>query len=198
MFIDQNTLNAISPLWAIIVPLAIFSLSMSVTPGPNNIMLASSGARFGVKKTLPHYFGIPIGFVSVLMASAYGLGWVFEQLPMAQTVLKYGSLAYLLYLSVKIMISKIPNKDKAEDSKSRPMFMWEAMLFQVVNPKAFVMTTTTVSTFALPGDMYFSSILVMCATFLITGPLGMGGWMFLGTIMGKMLKNPVVLECLMF
>jgi threonine/homoserine/homoserine lactone efflux protein len=92
------------------------------------------------------------------------------------------------------MVSKIPNKNESqeEQQKSRPLRVWEAVLFQVVNPKAFVITTTAVSTFALQGDMYLKSILLMCVIFLLTGPLGMGGWMFLGTVLSKLLKNPVV------
>lgn len=71
------------------------------------------------------------------------------------------------------------------------MFMRESMLFQIINPKAFVMTTTTISTFAIEGDLYFKSIVLMCTIFLVTGPLGMSVWMFLGTVMGKLLKNPI-------
>jgi threonine/homoserine/homoserine lactone efflux protein len=194
MLIDPNTLSALQPLWALVLPLAVFSLSMSMTPGPNNIMLASSGARFGVKRTLPHYVGIPIGFACMLLASAYGLGWVFEQAPWAQTVLKYASLLYLVYLSFRIMTSKIPSNSKEgeQNNKTRPLYIWESMLFQVVNPKAFVMTSTSISTFAIHGELYLASVLLMCAVFIFTGPLGMAGWMFLGTVLGKLLKDPIV------
>ena len=44
--------------------LMLFAFVTSITPGPNNLMLLASGVNFGFRRTLPHMFGIGIGFTN--------------------------------------------------------------------------------------------------------------------------------------
>src|ERR1700754_3304451 len=83
-------------------PVALFSLVSSITPGPNNIMLASSGLNFGFRRSVPHMLGVNIGFSLMILLVGAGLGAVFHNSPLLYTLLKYGGAAYLLYLAWKI------------------------------------------------------------------------------------------------
>ena len=50
----------------VLIAIIIFAFVSSITPGPNNIMLLASGTNYGFKRTIPHLFGIFIGFSFLL------------------------------------------------------------------------------------------------------------------------------------
>src|SRR3954471_5378862 len=83
----------------------MFAIVMFFTPGPNNIMLLSSGLTYGFRRTVPHIAGITIGFAFMIGAVGVGLGTVFIAYPVLQTILKYAGVAYLVYLAFMIAVS---------------------------------------------------------------------------------------------
>ena len=95
-------------------PLAMFALVSSITPGPNNVMLASSGLNFGFRRSVPHLLGVNLGFTLMIFLVGIGLGSVFQQVPQLYTVLKYAGAAYLLYLAWKIA-----NSGEMDDGEAR-------------------------------------------------------------------------------
>src|SRR5215470_8305912 len=82
---------------------ATYSFVMSITPGPNNVMLTASGATFGFRRTVPHILGVCFGFSVVLLAVCAGLGVVFERWPGIQTALRWAGAAYLVYLGWRLL-----------------------------------------------------------------------------------------------
>ena len=90
----------------------VFAVVMFFTPGPNNIMLLSSGLTYGFRRTVPHIAGITVGFAFMVGAVGVGLGAVFIAYPVLQTILKYGGVAYLLYLAAVIAMAEPPSADK--------------------------------------------------------------------------------------
>src|ERR1700726_3300318 len=90
---------------SLFVAFVVFGAVMAFTPGPNNIMVLSSGLTFGFRRSLPHIAGIAIG-VSIMVASVgLGLGAIFIAYPVLQTILKYAGAAYLIYLAAAIAMS---------------------------------------------------------------------------------------------
>ena len=83
----------------------VFAVVMFFTPGPNNIMLLSSGLTYGFRRTVPHIAGITVGFAFMVGAVGVGLGAVFIAYPVLQTILKYGGVAYLVYLATVIAMA---------------------------------------------------------------------------------------------
>ena len=83
-----------------------FSVAAAFTPGPNNLIALASGANFGYRKTLPHVLGVCVGFTVMLALMGLGLGSLFRAVPLAYTILKYASFAYLMFLAWKIATSK--------------------------------------------------------------------------------------------
>ena len=115
-------------IWALVGSAAIFCATMTMTPGPNNILLATSGANFGVKRTLPHLLGIRLGQTLLHIAILLGLGSVFESWPMMHQVLQVLSLGYLLYLAFKVITMPVHSEQQLE--RLRPMTIKESALFQ--------------------------------------------------------------------
>jgi len=172
----------------IFAALVAFAFVSSITPGPNNLMLMTSGVNFGFARTIPHMLGVSCGFTLMIVLVGAGLAKVFELYPIAHTVLKYASCAYLLYLAWKIATSAAPGEKKLAD-KSRPMTFIEAALFQWVNPKAWTMALTAVSAYTLPADPIVS-LLVVAAVFGAINLPTVGSWTLLGTQLRGLLSDP--------
>eukprot|EP01037_Dinobryon_pediforme_P034134 gene34134-39919_t len=83
-------------------PLATFAFVTSITPGPNNIMLTSSGIWFGFLRSVPHMLGITCGFAVLLAICAAGIGSLVMALPVVHVLLKVMGSLYLLYLAWKL------------------------------------------------------------------------------------------------
>jgi hypothetical protein len=79
------------------IALGFYYWTMSVTPGPNNVMLTLSGVNFGFGRTMPHILGIAIGCAIQTFLLCLGLGFIFHEFPTAQHLLKWAGAAYLIY-----------------------------------------------------------------------------------------------------
>ena len=164
--------------------LAMFAFVTSVTPGPNNIMLLASGAQFGFRRTLPHMLGIVLGVASLLLSTLLGLGALFTLYPPLYSVLKWLGCAYILWLAWKIgsaPVGSLDNKTSGrKKSASAPMRWWQALLFQYVNPKAWMMAIGCVSTFAIAGDLYVLSGFWIIVLFAAVGFPAISMWAWAG------------------
>ena len=130
------------------LPYATYYFVMSITPGPNNVMLTAAGANFGFRRTIPHMLGISAGCAVQLLAVCAGLGALFTKWPVLQTVLQWVGAAYLLWLGWKLLRSG----EVAEGKAPEPITFLQAAAFQFVNPKAWVMSLSAVSLF-LPREV---------------------------------------------
>lgn len=151
-----------------------FALVTSITPGPNNLMLLASGANFGFKRTIPHMLGIALGMIALLLCILAGLGTLFMQFPVAQTVLKILGAAYLLWLAWKIAFA--PVGELRGNETAQPMKWWQALLFQFVNPKAWMMAMGAVSSFTVAGEQYWLSGLVLIVVFAVVNLPSVSVW----------------------
>ncbi|WP_409419225.1 LysE family translocator [Marinomonas sp. RS-M-Aa-14] len=168
--------------------LAMFAFVTSVTPGPNNIMLLASGAQFGFRRTLPHMLGIVLGVATLLLSTLLGLGALFTLYPPLYSVLKWVGCAYLLWLAWKIANAPVGNLETKKAS-SAPMSWWQALLFQYVNPKAWMMAIGCVSTFSIAGDLYAQSGLWMIVLFAVVGFPSIAMWAWAGVSIRRWLTD---------
>lgn len=166
-------------------PLISFTFVMSITPGPNNIMLWASGANYGFKRSLPHMLGISIGFASLFLVCGLGLGALFEAYPVIQTVLKVVGSVYLLYLAFRIATASFEGKQ--EDKK--PLNFFEAAGFQYANPKAWVFALTTASSFSLLGSNFILNALSISLVLMLVNFPCICVWTAFGTAIGRFLSN---------
>ncbi|MCD5992719.1 LysE family translocator [Pseudomonas sp. CDFA 602] len=175
----------------LLLAFALFALVTSVTPGPNNMMLLASGVNFGFSRTLPHMFGISIGFFVLVLSVGFGLGSVFNAWPILYTILRYAGAAYLLYLAWKIATSG-PASD-ADSTRSKPLSFMSAALFQWVNPKAWIMAIGAISTYT-PMQGYFTNVVVISAVFALINLPSVGIWAGFGSLLRNVLRDPVGLR----
>tara|TARA_B110000014_G_C20032145_1_gene536051 strand:- start:161 stop:760 length:600 start_codon:yes stop_codon:yes gene_type:complete len=179
------------------VAISVYYVIMYATPGPNNSILTASGIKFGFIKTIPNIFGIPTGHGIQLTLVCLGLGSLFLQFPILLNILKYIGSAYLLYLAWKMFGSL---NIKTTEDKSSPLRYYEAILFQFVNPKAWVICITAVSLFYPEKENIFVGTLFMVVMSTIINIPSISIWAFGGSMIRKYLKNyklKKTIECLL-
>jgi len=174
----------------ILIAIIIFAFVSSITPGPNNIMLLASGTNYGFKRTIPHLFGIFIGFSFLLLSIGFGLSQIFDYFPISKLILKISCGIYLTYLSYKIATASSFKNDT--ETKSKPFTIRQAALFQWVNPKAWIMAMSAISVYAPNHE--FSTILVITAAFVLINIPCQCLWTYAGEQLSHLLNNSVRLR----
>lgn len=172
-----------------------FAFVTSVTPGPNNMMLLASGVNFGLRRSLPHMFGISLGFMLLVASVGLGLGQLFEQVPMLYSVLRYLGAAYLLYLAWKIANSGAPNSQAPASGK--PFSFLQAAAFQWVNPKAWIMAIGAITTYT-PQENFVVNVLLIAALFALVNWPSVGLWTIAGSLLRNWLSNARALRTFNF
>ena len=135
---------------------ALFMLVSSITPGPNNTMLMASGVHFGYRRTLAHLMGVQLGFGFILIAVGLGLHTVLSQFPAFYDVVRFAGAAYMVWMAWSLASARPQFQEQAAIEQSvqnelKPLGFWGAVLFQWVNPKAWVMAVTIMSAYVPPG-----------------------------------------------
>ncbi|MFG3442859.1 LysE family translocator [Nonomuraea sp. NPDC047897] len=82
-----------------LIGIALVSLGMVLTPGPNMIYLVSRSITQGRRAGLISLTGVALGFTIYLTATCLGLTAIFAYVPAAYTALKLAGAAYLLWLA---------------------------------------------------------------------------------------------------
>lgn len=175
----------------VFLALLAYAFVTSITPGPNNLMLLTSGVNFGFARTIPHMLGVGIGFVVMLLAVGLGIGAVLTAFPALHTGLKVAGALYLLYLSWKIAMTRSFRSDAG--SRSRPMTFLEAAAFQWVNPKAWVMAVTAMAVYSNPATPLLSVMLIGLVFGMVNLP-SVSTWAGFGTALRGFLSDPARLK----
>jgi threonine/homoserine/homoserine lactone efflux protein len=172
---------------SLLLAFVVFAVVMFFTPGPNNIMLLSSGLTYGFRRTLPHVAGITIGFAFMVGAVGLGLGTIFITYPVLQSILKYAGVAYLVYLAAVIAMSGPVAPDP--DNRRGPMTFLGAAMFQWINVKGWVMVIGTITAYAgIAGFPW--NITIQVALSLLLGALSCSAWALFGTALRPILTSP--------
>ena len=161
---------------------------MYITPGPNNAMILASGIKFGFKRTIPVILGITLGHNFQLLLVCSGFGKVFKIFPELQLVLKVLCAAYLVYLSYQILGSF----NKMENKNVKPIMFYQAALFQILNPKAWSISSMVASGFIINEISLIFSISYIVFIALLVCPIAITPWAAFGSIIRTFIKNNVV------
>jgi threonine/homoserine/homoserine lactone efflux protein len=172
---------------ALLVAFVLFAAVALFTPGPNNIMLLSSGLTYGFRRTVPHIAGIAIGFALMVALVGLGLGAVFTAYPWLQVVLKYAGAAYLAYLAVAI--ARSGPVSAGEGARSRPMTFLGAALFQWVNVKGWVIALGTITAYAAIAPFPWN-IVTQTTLILLIGTMSAITWALFGSALRPLLTSP--------
>lgn len=170
---------------SLLLALTLFAFVATVTPGPNNMMLLASGANFGFKRTIPHMLGITFGFAFMVILVGMGILQIFDAWPMSYVLIKYLSIAYLLFLAFKIATAKPASAN--DSSISRPFTFVQASLFQWVNPKAWTMALTSLSVYS--PNQEIQNIMLVSLVFALVNLPSVSIWALIGKQMQRWLGN---------
>ncbi|ARD21819.1 MULTISPECIES: LysE family translocator [Shewanella] len=170
----------------LVFTIALFAFSAGITPGPNNIMLMTSGVNFGIKRSMPHLLGIIIGFPSMVVAIGLGLSAVFQAYPMTHQVIKVAGIIYLLYLSWRIANSSSNLEGK---QTAKPFNFFQAAAFQWVNPKGWIMAVGAIATFTDISHALIPQVLTIAVVFFMVALPCASIWLSFGIGLKKLLKN---------
>ena len=175
----------------LILPMFLFAISAAITPGPNNIMLMASGLNFGIQKSIPHLLGVAIGFPIMIIIIGFGFELVFEKFPLLHDFIKIVGIAYLIYLAWRVATS---SKQSLEGAKPIPLRFWQAVLFQWVNPKAWVMATGAIAAYTSLSADFFTQVMIIALTFMLVAFPCAGSWLVFGSSLKRYLQKPVYLQ----
>ena len=168
-----------------LISFATFAMVSAFTPGPNNVMLAASGANFGFRRTLPHIFGILVGFCSLVVAAGLGLATLFAMMPWIYDVLKVISVLFLLYLAWNIgSAGRTTTKNK-----HRPLSFVQAASFQLVNPKAITVIISSVSAYTSTAKNVGAEVTMLLIVFAIMTICATCTWAVFGTAIARLLTS---------
>jgi threonine/homoserine/homoserine lactone efflux protein len=163
-----------------------FAIAMSFTPGPNNLMLASSGARFGFMRTLPHQAGIVVGFAIMTLALGLGIAALIAAVPAVYFGMRIASLIYMVWLAWQIATAE---GAKTVATQARPIGFVAAAAFQWINPKAWIMTLTAVATYTTPRGDLRMQIVMLTIVFAIVGAASSSTWVTFGQLIRRYLTS---------
>lgn len=159
---------------SMLVAMCLFSLSMSISPGPVNMTILSSGVNYGFRRAFSIVSGATIGFVLLLIVVGLGLSNIVAQVPFFYDLLRYAGSCYMIVIGYKILTARPDMKTTdAQELNYRHGF-----LMQWLNPKAWIACLSGVSAFGL-NDSYSMLTIFVCIYFPICY-LSLSAWAFIG------------------
>lgn len=177
--------------WTVLVSLLPFAFVMSITPGPNNLMVAASGVNFGFKRTVPHMVGITIGFPIMLMCIGLGLGAIIGHSFILQMAIKYLGSAYLIFTAVQLALS---TSAKQVAAPLQPKTFLEAAAFQWINPKAWMMGVSSMATYSAGGASQSLQTVLLSIVWGFMALVAVIIWTLFGALIAERLQNPRALR----
>lgn len=172
----------------IFIAVLFFAFSTTITPGPNNVMIMSSGVNYGIRASLPHFLGICLGFPLMVLLVGLGFGVIFERFPNLHQLIKIFGVLYLLWLAWRIGSAE---PKAIEKGKQKPFSFIQAALFQWVNGKAWVMASGAIAAFtSVTGNTWWQVVSITLAFLLMSFPC-VGSWLVFGALLRKVLTKPI-------
>ena len=168
-------------LWGTILFVSI----VSMTPGPNNLLLAASGANYGFFRTLPHMCGVIVGFAIMVVASGFGLGMILNEFPQVILPLKIMSVSFLLYLSWRVATGGA----HVVEGKSQPLTFLPAVLFQTINPKGISFLLSIMGAQVSDAQPLFPQLIPLFILLPAFTVLSAVTWTMFGTAIGKLMQS---------
>ncbi len=180
--------------------LVLYALATSITPGPNNLMLMASGVNFGIRRTLSHVFGVVAGFALLLLGGGAGIAELILWLPAVGMAMRLIMAGWVLWMAWRLATMPVralhvgygssgAHDAAMEENKPRPMNLLEAMLFQWVNPKAWMMVLGVLAIHLSP-DAGWSGLFFIAAVYAVVMLPCILLWVVAGRLLQRWLGTP--------
>ena len=174
---------------SILLAMCLFALTMSVSPGPVNLVTFSSGLNYGFLSSLPFVAGAASGFTLMLVLVGLGLGELMAINPTAIGVLTYAGTAFICYMGYRIATA---HPELPEHEGSQPGFL-HAVALQWLNPKAWVASLSGISAFEATPD---NGLYPFAALYLVICFFSVAVWAFAGERVSDLVSDQAVLKWL--
>jgi threonine/homoserine/homoserine lactone efflux protein len=184
------TLGMTAPVMEAVLALSAYAFATSITPGPNNLILAASGATYGMRRTIPNIVGVVAGFSTLVLLVGIAGEAVLTALPQLETAMRWAGCAYLLYLAWKIGTAGRP--DVADGSS--PLTFQQAFAFQFINPKGWAMALSAQAAFRIPALGEIGSVLAVTIVFALINLPCVGIWAGFGVGIRRWLRGDMALR----
>jgi threonine/homoserine/homoserine lactone efflux protein len=169
-----------------LVSLLLFSLVISITPGPNNLLLASSGLAYGFRRTVPAIGGVLLGVALLFVVNGAGMGAVLTSHAGALVLFKCAGAVYLLYLAVHLW-----SASALSDAVSRrPFRLIQVAAFQFLNPKAWMIVVSAISLYVAESPHYWARLGVVGAVYLAVSLPAISVWAGFGALLKRQFQDP--------
>lgn len=173
---------------SLILPMSVFALAASISPGPVNLVCLSSGTRYPVSRGLIFVTGATLGFIALFVAVGLGLYSLLTMVPMLETLLRWGGVAFLLYLSIRLAMDsgQLPETgvDKAPGFGTGAIMQW-------LNPKAWLASASGIGAYTSANDL--NQILLFASLYLPICWLSLACWVYAGAFLRRYVQRPAVL-----
>ena len=140
-----------------------FAFSQVATPGPANMAMMATGARFGFRAALPFVAGVILGKQLIIWPIGYGIMEIASQVPFLFEILKFLSALYIIWLAWRVANMRLSS---GEPSLDAPGF-WSGLLVHPLNPKAWAMILVGFTNFVESDTTTFYATLYIAASLLI-------------------------------
>ncbi len=166
-----------------LLAMCFFSLSMSISPGPVNMIALTTGLNRGFKKAMPFVSGATIGFSLLLLTIGLGMGQLATSIPLFLDLLSYCGAAFIGYIGYKIASSDEALQEGEETSSS----FFRGFLLQWLNPKAWIACLSGVSAFNL---VELESLMVFVGLYFVICYICIACWALAGDKVSLLLSSP--------
>jgi len=153
------------------LPLNLFVISMTATPGPANMAHLASGQSMGFKKSLPFLLGNAVGLLIMNISVGFGIGGILQTYPVISTAIRFAGTGYIIFLAYSLI------KSSASGGSSKRSFSFsQGILLQFLNPKSWAMSVSAFSQFSDSQMPIVPQILGFALCFLFWQPIAHGLW----------------------
>ena len=166
-----------------IISFTAFAFSQVATPGPANMAMLATGARYGFRAALPFVAGVVLGKQLIIWPIGFGLMSLADQLPLLFVLLKYVSAAYIIWLAWRVANMRLSvNKDTA----NAPGFV-AGLWVHPLNPKAWAMIVAGFTNFVDPGTATLTATAIIALSLMVIQIICHPVWTFFGDRIAKLL-----------
>ena len=166
-----------------IIIFVAFAFSQVATPGPANMAMLATGARYGFRAALPFVAGVVLGKQLIIWPIGFGLMSLADQVPLLFGLLKYVSAAYIIWLAWRVANMRLSvNKDTA----NAPGFV-AGLWVHPLNPKAWAMIVAGFTNFVDPGTATLTATAIIALSLMVIQIICHPVWTFFGDRIAKLL-----------
>ncbi|RIK42174.1 MAG: lysine transporter LysE [Chloroflexi bacterium] len=171
-----------------LLPVMVFILITTFSPGPSNVAGAAMGVLYGYRNTLKFLLGMSGGFFLLMFFSAWASASLLDSFPALASLLRYVGAAYILYLALGMFKASYTFDPEAV----KPMGFTSGLLLQLLNPKLVVYGLTLFSTFFAPMRGQLDRLAVAVILLALTAFCATSVWTLFGTLLKTYLRQPPI------